>query len=575
VECESDRLTEAPQKDCVSQQDARRELDRILADPDFHCTERNRKFLRFVAEEYFRGRDHSVKAYTIAVDVFGRAASFDPSTDPIVRIEATRLRAALASYYELHGQDRPVRIDLPKGRYVPTFSRAAPVQAAAVEEKVQQPAGPGPQGKAALASLFPTIASRWASAGLGIAGGLLIGFLIFGFSSWSPPISEKPKLAIEMRRASGPAGNEALAVRDAFMVAMSGFQTARLSAPDATTASTATGAVVGAAPGLERSYRLILKYDADRVGNFLWWQIIDEASGEALRAGTERADTWRNEPPEQQLAFQLAVRLASSRGVINTIEGARELEHPTLGNGCVLRATAAIEATDKAALGQVRDCLDETLRYRPNGAEAHALLAGVLLKLDPLDAPTGLTEQAVFHAKRAVELAPDADRGYYAQMITQFRIGNIDAAIISGRHALSLNPNNPMTMGKLAHILFVTGRWDEGADLARDASRQVVDSRDAEATLAFDAYRHGRFDDTLLYLNQTNRTDCYCLQVLRVATLAQLGRFDEANATIAALRASRPNFEASLRADLGRRKFARDLVSLIEAGLAKAGLKVA
>jgi tetratricopeptide (TPR) repeat protein len=246
-----------------------------------------------------------------------------------------------------------------------------------------------------------------------------------------------------------------------------------------------------------------------------------------------------------------------------------------LGNGCVLRAIVAVDANDKGALAEARDCLEDTISGRQNDADAHALLASVLLKLDPVEAPTALIDDAVLHANRAVALAPDSDRSYYALMATQFRIGNVDAAILAGRRALSLNPNNPLTMGKLAHILFVTGQWDEGAELARNAHREVVDSRDAETTLAFDAYRRGQFKETLLLLNQINKPDCYCLQILKVATLAQLGRFDEANAAIAALRSSRPQFELSVRADLGRRKFAPDLVDLLEAGLAKAGLKVA
>lgn len=107
----------------VSLVEAQAELDSVLADTDFHCTDRNRKFLRFVAEETFHGRQDTIKAYSIAVDVFGRPASFDPSTDPIVRIEATRLRGALLRYYE-RVRGHPVHIELPRGRYVPLFSRA-------------------------------------------------------------------------------------------------------------------------------------------------------------------------------------------------------------------------------------------------------------------------------------------------------------------------------------------------------------------------------------------------------------------------------------------------------------------
>lgn len=73
-----------------------------------------------------QGRGDKIKAYSIAVDVFGRPASFDTAIDPIVRVEASRLRASLIHYYELHGQAGGLRIDPPRGRYVPAVSRLDP-----------------------------------------------------------------------------------------------------------------------------------------------------------------------------------------------------------------------------------------------------------------------------------------------------------------------------------------------------------------------------------------------------------------------------------------------------------------
>ncbi|WP_157866042.1 hypothetical protein [Mesorhizobium japonicum] len=86
------RHADSELENSVPEQEARQELERILSDPQFHCADRNRKFLRFISEELFQGREGSIKAYSIAVDVFGRTSGFDPSTDPIVRIEATRFR---------------------------------------------------------------------------------------------------------------------------------------------------------------------------------------------------------------------------------------------------------------------------------------------------------------------------------------------------------------------------------------------------------------------------------------------------------------------------------------------------
>src|SRR4051794_53469 len=109
----------APDEPAITEQETMAELERVLSAAEFRSTERNRKFLRYVTEQMLQGREEKIKAYAIALDVFGRSADFDPTLDPIVRIEATRLRSSLAQYYELHGQDGGLRIELPRGGYVP------------------------------------------------------------------------------------------------------------------------------------------------------------------------------------------------------------------------------------------------------------------------------------------------------------------------------------------------------------------------------------------------------------------------------------------------------------------------
>lgn len=79
------------------------------------------RFLRFVVEESLNARDHGLKEYLIGVHVFDRAPSFDPRLDPIVRVEARRLRRKLAEYYERDGNLDPIRICFEKGTYAPQF----------------------------------------------------------------------------------------------------------------------------------------------------------------------------------------------------------------------------------------------------------------------------------------------------------------------------------------------------------------------------------------------------------------------------------------------------------------------
>ena len=97
------------------------ELARVLGSADFNASERNRNFLRYVIDETLAGRSSRIKAYSIATSVFGRDERFDPQHDAIVRIEANRLRRALEHYYLTGGRDDPLRIEIPRGSYVPAF----------------------------------------------------------------------------------------------------------------------------------------------------------------------------------------------------------------------------------------------------------------------------------------------------------------------------------------------------------------------------------------------------------------------------------------------------------------------
>ncbi|UEM01425.1 hypothetical protein JL101_015560 [Skermanella rosea] len=101
-------------------------LDAICATEAFRRATRCRNFLRYVVEETLAGRTDRIKAYAIAVSVLGRDESFDPQADPVVRIEAGQLRRRLEHYYLTDGSACAVRIELPKGSYVPVFVRAAP-----------------------------------------------------------------------------------------------------------------------------------------------------------------------------------------------------------------------------------------------------------------------------------------------------------------------------------------------------------------------------------------------------------------------------------------------------------------
>jgi len=99
----------------------RQQLSRILSSKTFSQVERLKRFVSFIVGEAVGGRGGELKEYVIGVQVFGKEPSFDPRTDPIVRVQARRLRTRLARYYRDEGNSDELIIDLPKGGYAPVF----------------------------------------------------------------------------------------------------------------------------------------------------------------------------------------------------------------------------------------------------------------------------------------------------------------------------------------------------------------------------------------------------------------------------------------------------------------------
>lgn len=105
----------APESDILA------ELERILASREFANADRISRFLRFVVEHTLAGDRDSLKESVIGGAVFDRPPDYDPKTEPIVRIEARRLRSKLEEYYAQSGRNWSVRISVPKGGYIAAF----------------------------------------------------------------------------------------------------------------------------------------------------------------------------------------------------------------------------------------------------------------------------------------------------------------------------------------------------------------------------------------------------------------------------------------------------------------------
>ena len=108
----------------------RNHLEKILASQSFQGAGRSGGLLRFLVERTLNGCADQLKEYTLGAEALGRGEKFDPRVDSIARVEASRLRQRLETYYATEGQSDPIRIRLPKGAYVPAFEGRDPMSPA-------------------------------------------------------------------------------------------------------------------------------------------------------------------------------------------------------------------------------------------------------------------------------------------------------------------------------------------------------------------------------------------------------------------------------------------------------------
>jgi adenylate cyclase len=102
--------------------EVRNQLRRILSSETFADKERLRTLLRYIVEEKLSNHASRLKEYSLATAVFGRGEDFDLKNDSIVRVQMRNLRKNLDAYYENEGREDPLRIEIPKGSYVPQFT---------------------------------------------------------------------------------------------------------------------------------------------------------------------------------------------------------------------------------------------------------------------------------------------------------------------------------------------------------------------------------------------------------------------------------------------------------------------
>lgn len=95
-------------------------LNGILTTDKFSASPQMSAFLKYVVEQTLLGNTRRIKAFTVGIEALGKSSSFDPQTDPSVRVLAKRLRSSLDAYYE-NNPNTFIYIEMKPGSYIPKF----------------------------------------------------------------------------------------------------------------------------------------------------------------------------------------------------------------------------------------------------------------------------------------------------------------------------------------------------------------------------------------------------------------------------------------------------------------------
>lgn len=465
----------------VSVRQSRAALKRVLDSGFFDSSPKLEKFLRFVVIEEIEGRGGEISAQAIAIGALGRPPSFDPRADPVVRVFAGRLRAALASYYEGPGRNDPVRIAVPKGSYRPSFRQ---VDTGMAGRRIR-PEAPRDRGGV----VFP-VPSAFVLAGVFtlvlLVGGAGIHYVIhYAGGDHHPETAELPQAApaempiVEILPFDAGADDIRIGlvegIRQQLIVDLSQFRAIKVRAVPA-------ALMAGAPPTAAHTSDYQVSGKVVAVGNSerIFITVRDMASGAAI--WSEPIGLPTNDAEYQQLLVtavrSIVTQLASISGLLQT-EAFRRLEErrTSLGNAqtseyeCIMDFYAYDRTKSPELQTAVHRCLSALTAAGSRNSTVWSSWA-LMLYLDWTrhagpDDRTGL-DTALAASRQAIELDPTDASGHEYQAAILRSMGEFDAAVQASEIALALNPSKPDLYVHLGWHHMLAGDWTAGTDFVRE-----------------------------------------------------------------------------------------------------------
>jgi len=502
------------------------QLGKLLESSLFRRSPRLAAFLEYVVNETLADRGRLLKGFNIALDVFGRDASFDGSTDPLVRVQARNLRLALERYYLGEGKNDGIRIEIPKGVYTASFLENT-IEPEAFSE--------------------PSIA--------------VLPFESIGAPGDRSYIAEG--ITQELNSAFTQYAELAVIIRQA-------VESYRGSPVDVRKVSRELGVrfvLQGSVQTVEDTVRVSARLLDGPTGNHLWARDYDRT-----------LDTRNLFEVQDEITREVVSRITGTYGVI-----LRTLERETRGRRpeqlsvyeAIMRFYSYNVVLSQASYDDARKALELAVVKEPDLALPWALLAemytdGCSMGLADDHEPLKV---AAKYAQRAIALDPNCQHAHWELAQVRFHLRDQRGCLESLEKVLSLNPNAAFFVGAAGWLMALVGEWDRGLAILHESLAFNPRQPGWFYLAPFqNCYRQGDFEGALKYAVNFNMPRLSWDQILRAAAYQRLGDADSASQAVAELLSRHPEFPAAAQTYISGFVFFDEIAENILAALHEAGL---
>ncbi|HEY6644086.1 hypothetical protein [Povalibacter sp.] len=504
----------------------REHLERLLHSPQFDASTRSREFLCFVVEQALSGHHDQLNQTAIAMSVFGRGGDFDGILDPVVRVQAGRLRRSLERYYLLTDDQCPVSITLPKGSYAPVFTQASV-----------------PDTPSITSSSLVEVTSHWP------------GIVVQLFASATP--DDQP-LAVRIK---DDLTAEICRYGDVHVVRGPDFD--RLS------------------PQKQAATRFELRGTLRRSGEdrLVGVQLLDRPTGEEIWSDEfhtmPNADRWSGSLGD--IARVIAARVASEQGIIARLLAAESVSQPLPAHGAkaIHHCYRFFFTRQIADVAPTIYALEQLTRQRPDSAVAWAYLARLYYtnQAFELSEPRVSIDEAISCAYQGLLLDASSPRVRCVLAGCLLMKGELQSARDELEQALRLNSDSLAYREVTGWILALAGDWDRGIALMRHTMQiNPYCLPHVQHGLWADYMRRGDVEQAYVAALEYRDPTFFWRHLMLASCLGHLGRLDDARMSIDSLLVLKPDFHRRGRMLIGHFIKPEPLLEYIADGLSKAGL---